>query len=285
MTTHKTESAVPTRQSAIVAQDASAIKDRLQQFAPDIVGKTFVISGGAGFLGSWFCDVAITLGAKVICIDNLIASTKENIAHLMANPNFTFIEKDIAKVRVPDGADYVVHMASIASPPLYQMKPVETLNSAVLGSINLLDYAKRNRVAGYLLTSTSEVYGNPPAEQIPTPETYSGDVHSYGPRSMYDESKRVEEAYCFAYRDHVPVRIARIFNTYGPRIDAHNPSQYGRVLIKFIHQALSSEPITVYDDGSRTRSFCYVVDQIVGLYRLLLTSGIDGEVVNIGNDH
>lgn len=271
-------------QDEIIFHDILEIKDMIREFLPRITGKTFVVSGGAGFLGSWFCEVAINSGAKVICIDNMIASTEQSIRNLLGKPNFTFIKEDIAVAKIPDGADYVIHMASIASPPLYQHRPIDTLNSAVLGSINLLEYSRRNKVSAYLLTSTSEVYGNPNEDQIPTPERYAGLVHSYGARSMYDESKRAEEAYCYAYRNFVPVRIARIFNTFGPRIDAKHPSQYGRALIKFIDQAVNGLPITVYDDGSTTRSFCYVVDQIVGLYRLLLREGLDGEVINIGSD-
>lgn len=271
-------------QEQIISQDIAEIKGRLAEFGPKIVGKTFVVSGGVGFLGSWFCETALSFGSRVICVDNLIASTEQNISELGKNPNFTFLKTDIAKADIPEGADYVVHMASVASPPLYQAKPLDTLNSAVFGSVNLLEYSKRNKVSGYLLTSTSEVYGNPPDDKIPTVEIYPGSVHSYGARSMYDESKRVEEAYCYAYRKDVPIRIARIFNTFGPRIDAKHPSQYGRALIKFVNQAVNKQPITVYGDGNATRSFCYINDQIVGLYKLLLTDSIDGEVVNIGND-
>ena len=268
----------------IVEQDVVRILQQIANFKAKIEGKTFIVSGGAGFLGSWFSEVALKFGASVICIDNLIVSTKENIAKLEKLSRFTFIHGAIEAVSLPTGADYVVHMASIASPPLYQKHPIETLNAAVLGSVKLLEYSRQNAVKAYLLTSTSEVYGNPPDEYIPTAEEYPGNVHSYGPRSMYDESKRVEEAYCFAYQREVPLRIARIFNTYGPKVDAKNPSLYGRALIKFVNQAIHNQAITVYDEGSATRSFCYITDQIVGLYKLLFTEQIDGEVVNIGND-
>jgi UDP-glucuronate decarboxylase len=268
----------------IVEQDILEIRKQLRELKEKIEGKTFVVSGGAGFLGSWFCEVALSFEAHVICVDNLIASTNENIAKLRRSPNFTFINSAIESANIPDGADYVVHMASIASPPLYQRSPIETLNSGVLGTIKLLEYSRINKVCTYLLTSTSEVYGDPPDDQVPTDETYPGIVYSYGPRSMYDESKRVAEAYCYAYKDLVQFRIARIFNTYGPKIDTKSPSQYGRALIKFVNQAINNDPITVYDEGQATRSFCYVTDQIVGLYKLLLTDHLDGEVVNIGND-
>lgn len=268
----------------IVKRDVDAIVARLAEFEGKVKSKTFVVSGGAGFIGSWFCEVAIALGANVICVDNLIASTEENITELEKSSKFTFIKSKVENADIPSGADYVVHMASIASPPLYQRNPIETLNSGVLGTIKLLDYAKANNVLSFLLTSTSEVYGNPPSDKIPTDETYPGFVYSYGSRSMYDESKRVAEAYCYAYRNFVPFRIVRIFNTYGPKIDAGSPSQYGRALIKFVKQAINNDPITAYGNGDTTRSFCYISDQIVGLYKLLLTDNIDGEVVNIGND-
>lgn len=275
---------VDSTQERMITADVLEISDSLTEFRYKMMGKTLVVSGGAGFLGSWFCEVGLELGAKIICIDNLVASTEQNIINLESKPNFRFINDDIAKVKIPNGADYVVHMASIASPPLYQARPIDTLNAAILGSINLLEYSKENNILGYILASTSEVYGNPPYNKIPTKESYLGNVNSYGARSMYDESKRVEEAYCYAYRNYVPIRIARIFNTFGPRIDVQHPLRYGRALIKFINQALNEQPITVCGDGSITRSFCYVSDQIVGLYKLLLTDNIDGEVVNIGND-
>jgi nucleoside-diphosphate-sugar epimerase len=163
--------------------------------------------------------------------------------------------------------------------------PIETLDCNILGVRKLLELAKEQGVKGFLQMSTSEIYGNPPDGHVPTPETFHGHVNSFGVRSMYDEGKRAAEAYCYSYfKEHkVPVRIARTFNTYGPRLDSKETSQYGRALVKFIRQALDGAPITVYGDGAQTRSFCYISDQIEGLFRLLLTSGIDGEAVNIGN--
>lgn len=275
----------------IINEDLDQIESNLSEFALKIEGKTFVISGGAGFLGSWFSDTAIRMGGKVICVDTLIASSQETISHLLPHPNFQFVQEDITTFRFPDNADYVVHMASIASPPLYQKDPIAVLDSGVLGTRNVLEQASEKPYEKIIFTSTSEVYGDPPDEQIPTPETYYGYVPSYGPRSMYDEAKRAGEAYCWAYRADsakkgvdLPIRIARIFNTYGPRIDIDNPSQYGRALIKFVTQALNDDPITVYGDGKQTRSFCYVTDQITGLFKLLLTDDVNGEVINIGND-
>jgi len=274
----------------IIQKDLQEIKNRLLDFNSKIKNKTFLISGGAGFLGSWFCDVVISLGGKVSCVDNLISSSEKNIQHLLKNPRFRFEKADISRFKIPKNFDYIVHMASIASPPLYQKYPVETLDSGILGIRNCLEYAKNNKILGFLYTSTSEVYGNPPDEFIPTSETYYGYVAPFGPRAMYDESKRAEEAYCYAYLSEaqetgkkLPVKIARIFNTYGPRLDIVGTSQYGRALIKFVVQALKGKPITIYGDGKQTRSFCYVTDQIVGLFKLLLTENINGEVVNIGN--
>lgn len=268
-------------------QDLQKIEEDLADLTPQIANKTFFVSGGAGFLGSWFSETAIAMGGRVICVDNLISSDEKNLVGLRTNPNFQFIQGDVSQIKVPRGVDYLVHMASIASPPLCQRYPFETLDSGIMGMRNLLAQTRKRPVERFLFTSTSEVYGNPPDQFIPTPESYYGNVCSFGPRAIYDESKRAQEAYCYAYfsEDRTPIRIARIFNTYGPRIDAKHPSQYGRALIKFVAQALKEEPITVYGDGNQTRSFCYVTDQIVGLYRLLLTEGIDGEVVNIGSQH
>lgn len=270
----------------IITKDLAEIKQRLSGFESLIKNKTFLVSGGAGFLGSWFCDTAVMFGGRVTCIDNLISSSFQNIRHLEKNPNFRFVNANITELTPHDKVDYVVHMASIASPPLTQKYPKETLDSGVIGTLKLLEFAKKHKVAKFLFTSTSEVYGNPPNNMVPTPEDYFGNVNSYGPRAIYDESKRAGEAYCFAYSSewNVPVRIVRIFNTYGPRIDVKHPSQYGRVLIKFVYQALNNVPMTVYGDGSQTRSFCYIVDQIDGLYRLLLTDSLSEVVVNIGSD-
>lgn len=268
----------------LISEDVNEISHRLKIFRNKIENKSFLVTGGAGFLGSWFCEVALNMGAKVFCIDNFIASNEDNIRELELNDKFQFIEGDISQMKLSfKKVDYIINMASIASPPLYQAHPLETLNSASLGSINLFEFAKRIGVKKYLLTSTSEVYGNPRNEDIPTSEDFPGIVNSYGPRSMYDEAKRIQEAYAYSYQKYCPIRIARIFNTYGPKIDLKNPSQYGRALIKFIYQALNNEIITVYGDGSNTRSFCYINDQIVGLFQLLLSPGIDGEVMNIGN--
>lgn len=271
----------------IIKEDLKEIANKLKEFEDKIRGHTFLVTGGAGFLGSWFCDVLNEFGADIICVDNLIVGTKENINHLLKNKNFKFIEDDILNYNADEKIDYIIHMATIASPMVYFEHPIETLDSNVIATKKMLELAIKNRVKGFLFTSTSEVYGNPPNEAIPTPESFYGWINTTSTRAMYDEGKRVAETYCYYYwkKHGVHVRIARIFNTYGPRLDSGLSTTYGRALINFIRQAMSNESITIFGDGKQTRSFCYVVDQMVGLFKLLLTDGIDGEIINIGNDH
>lgn len=269
----------------IIEEDLKILQRNLADLKDRIEGKTFLVTGGAGFLGSWFCDVAHAFGGTVICVDNISSGSRKNIEHLIGKENFVFVEEDILKYEPEENIDYIVHMASIATPPLYMKFPVETLDVNISGVRKLLELARKKNVKGFLLMSTSEIYGNPPDEHFPTKETFYGIVNSFGPRSMYDEGKRAAEAYCWSYfhKFKLPIRISRTFNTYGPRLDVESTSQYGRALIKFVHQSLKGEPITVYGDGKQTRSFCYITDQIEGLFRLLLTPGLDGEVFNIGN--
>ncbi len=269
-----------------VQRDIEEIKKTLGPLREKIDGKRFLITGGAGFLGSWMCDALLAMGGRVTCVDNMASGFPKNVEHLQDNKNFRLLRADVTTLETNEVFDYIIHMASVASPPLYQKMPIETLDSGVVGTKRMLELAASSEAKGFLFTSTSEVYGNPPDNMVPTPETYYGYVNSYGPRSMYDESKRCAEAYCYSYwkQKNVPVRIARIFNTYGPRLDAKSPGGYGRALVKFVYQALRNEPISMYGDGSQTRSFCYVTDQIAGLITLLLTPDIDGEVVNIGNE-
>lgn len=268
----------------VIKRDLDEIKESLEEFEGNIRGKRFLITGGAGFLGSWFCDVLNQFKAKIICVDNLSSGALANIKHLIKEKNFKFLRKDVKKFSFKGKVDYLVHMACIASPPLYQKYPLETLNTNVLGTINMLELAKKLRVKSFLFTSTSETYGD--AKIFPTPEDYFGYVNPVGPRSVYDEGKRIAETYCYYYfrQFGLPVRIARIFNTYGPRLDIKSTSLYGRVIIKFIYQALNNLPITVYGDGKQTRSFCYITDQIIGLFKLLLKDSLDGKVINIGSD-
>lgn len=226
----------------IISEAVETVKRSLSEFEGKIRGKTFLVSGGAGFLGSWFCDVLGALDARILCVDNLSSGSEKNINHLKKG-NFRLIKEDISKFTVSEKIDYLVHMASIASPPLYQIYPLETLDANVIGTRNVLEIARKNDVEGLLFSSTSEIYGD--AEAIPTPEDYWGNVNPIGPRSVYDEGKRVAETYCTTYfqKYGLPVRVARIFNTYGPRLDIKSTSQYGRVIAKFINQALNNEPL------------------------------------------
>jgi len=269
----------------IIEEDLGNLKNNLKEFRESIEGKTFLVTGGAGFIGSWFCDILNEFNAKIICVDDLSSGSKKNIEHLIGNENFKFIQADICNFGTDEKIDYIVHMASIASPPLYQKYPIKTLDSNVIGTKEMLELAKKNNVKAFLFTSTSEVYGNPESSMIPTPENYYGNVNSFGPRSMYDEGKRAAESYCFSYfkQFHIPIRIARVFNTYGPRMDFEFTS-YGRVLVRFIVQALSNENLTVHERGQHTRSFCYITDMIEALLKLLLKPDLDGLIVNIGND-
>jgi dTDP-glucose 4,6-dehydratase len=239
--------------------------------------QTAIVMGGAGFLGSHLCDKLLREGLKVICVDNLITGNVDNIAHLSGNENFSFIKHDITNyIFVPGNIDYILHFASPASPVDYLQLPIQTLKVGSLGTHKALGLAKEKK-ARFLLASTSEVYGDP--EIHPQPEAYWGNVNPIGPRGVYDEAKRFAEALTMAYyRYHnVETRIARIFNTFGPRMRPKD----GRAIPNFIMQALSGQPITVYGDGSQTRSFCYITDQIDGLYKLLMSD--EDEPVNIGN--
>jgi UDP-glucuronate decarboxylase len=269
----------------IIEEDVKRIKDELNNFRDRIKGNCFLVTGGAGFIGSWFCDILNEFGAEIICVDNFSTGSEFNIKHLIKNKNFQLVNDDVINFSTDRKLDYIIHMASIASPPIVQNEPIQTLDANVIGIRKMLELA-RGGIKGFLFTSTSEVYGNPPDSQIPEKETYYGNVNCFGPRSMYDEGKRCGEAYCYSYwkKFGAPIRIVRIFNTYGPRLDVKSKSQYGRVLVKFIWQALNNQPITIHGNGQQTRSFCYITDQIIGLFKLLLTPHIDGEVVNIGND-
>lgn len=239
--------------------------------------KVVVITGAAGFLGSHLCDRFINEGYKVIGMDNLITGDIKNIDHLFKLENFEFHHHDVSKyVNVPGEVDYILHFASPASPIDYLKIPIQTLKVSSLGTHNMLGLAKAKK-ARILVASTSEVYGDPNVH--PQPEEYWGNVNPVGPRGVYDEAKRFQEAITMAYHTYhgLETRIVRIFNTYGPRMRLND----GRVLPAFIGQALRGEDLTVFGDGSQTRSFCYVDDLIEGIYRLLL-SDYAGPV-NIGN--
>jgi dTDP-glucose 4,6-dehydratase len=236
-----------------------------------------VVSGGAGFLGSHLCRALLDRGDEVVCIDNLVTGREGNVAALVTNPAFTFIRHDVSNHVIVDGAvDAVMHLASPASPKDFTEIPIKILKVGSLGTHNLLGLAK-SKEARFFLASTSEVYGDPQVH--PQPETYWGHVNPIGPRGVYDEAKRFAEAMTMAYhRQHdLDVRIVRIFNTYGERMRPED----GRVVSNFIVQALSGKPLTLYGDGSQTRSFTYVADEIRG-FLALLDSDYVGPI-NIGN--
>lgn len=241
--------------------------------------KNVLITGAAGFLGSHLCDKFIKEGYKVIGMDNLITGDLKNIEHLFKLDNFEFYNHDVSKfVHVSDDLDYILHFASPASPIDYLKIPIQTLKVGSLGTHNLLGLAKA-KGARLLIASTSEVYGDPLVH--PQTEEYYGNVNTIGPRGVYDEAKRFQESITMAYhRFHgLETRIVRIFNTYGPRMRLND----GRVIPAFIGQALRGEDLTVFGDGSQTRSFCYVDDQVEGVYRLLMSDY--SEPVNIGNPY
>ena len=269
----------------IILEDINKIKNNIKEFDEEVSDKTFLITGGAGFIGSWLCDVLVEFGANIICVDNLSSGITTNVGHLLDRDNFKFINEDVCTFSTKEKLDYILHMASIASPLSYLSLPIETLDANVVGTKRMLELAKKNNVKSFLFAGTSEVYGNPDDTNLPTPERYYGYVNSFGPRAVYDEGKRCAEAYCYAYLNkfNLPIRIARIFNTFGPRLDRKSKTQYGRVIIKFILQALSDQSLTIYGDGTQTRSFCYITDQVEGLMRLLLLPNLNGEVINIGN--
>ncbi len=236
-----------------------------------------LITGGAGFLGSHLCDRFIKEGHDVICMDNLVTGNMDNIAHLIGNKKFRFIHHDVTEYIYVEGPlNYIMHFASPASPIDYLELPIQTMKVGSLGTHKALGLAK-NKGARLLLASTSEVYGDPLIH--PQPESYYGNVSTIGPRGVYDEAKRFAEAITMAYQRYhdVETRIVRIFNTYGPRMRLND----GRVVPAFLGQALEGKPLSVFGDGSQTRSFCYVSDLVEGIYRLLLSAEL--EPVNIGN--
>jgi dTDP-glucose 4,6-dehydratase len=235
-----------------------------------------LITGGAGFIGSHLCDALLAEGHQVVCVDNLLTGSLRNIAHLRNEPAFEFLEADVNHPYDAGPVDYIFHFASPASPVDYMEHGIETLKVGSLGSFHSLELAKKYG-AQYMLASTSECYGDP--LEHPQKESYWGHVNPIGPRSVYDESKRFAEAVTAAYRRYynVDTKILRIFNTYGPRLQLND----GRVISNFMKQALRDEPLTVYGDGTQTRSFCYVSDEVDGILRLA-KANTPGPV-NIGN--
>ena len=280
-----------------ISQDVAEINERLKKEGITFEGKRILVTGGAGFLGSWVCDVLVKQNAYCICLDNLTSGQPKNIIHLMKEDNFRFINHDITYpiyfgmsyhplgICIGDikKLDIVMHMASRASPFEFKDNPISILRSNTLGTLNSLGIAKFHN-AIFFYTSTSEVYGNPPEEAIPSPESYFGHVNPVGPRSCYDESKRAGEAFIKAYelQHQMRTKIVRIFNTSGPRI-RHGP-EFGRVVPNFINQALNNDDITIFGDGSQTRSFIYIVDEIEGILKIVYKDEANGEVINLGNN-
>ena len=242
-----------------------------------MTGTRVLVTGGSGFIGSHLCDRLLAEGHDVLCVDNFYSSTRHNVAHLVGHPRFELMRHDVTFPLYVE-VDQIYHLACPASPIHYQRDPVQTTKTAVHGSINMLGLAKRTG-ARILLTSTSEVYGDP--EVHPQTEDYWGNVNPIGPRACYDEGKRAAETLFFDYRRQhdMDVKVVRLFNTYGPRMHA----QDGRVVSNFIVSALTGEPVTLYGDGSQTRSFCYVDDTVEALVRMMATPHEVTGPINIGN--
>ncbi|HZD88914.1 MAG TPA: UDP-glucuronic acid decarboxylase family protein [Pseudolabrys sp.] len=240
-----------------------------------------MVTGGAGFIGSNLCDRLVQQGHRVVCIDNLLSSEIANVRPLLNHPNFTFVEHDVSEpLPAPGPLDRIYNLACPASPPHYQKNPLATMKTCVLGAFNVLELA-REKNARVLQASTSEVYGDP--EMHPQPESYRGHVNPIGPRACYDEGKRAAESVLFDHRRMygTTIKVARIFNTYGPRMMAND----GRVVSNFIVQALRNEAITLYGDGAQTRSFCYIDDLLDGLQMLMESPPDVTGPVNLGNPH
>src|SRR3989454_6205211 len=261
----------------IINEDLDAIRRAIDPSA--FRGKSVIVSGGSGFLGSWICDTLVGLDSRIICLDNLSTGVFENIDHLKTVKNFKFERADVCTYSKNPKVDMVFHLASRPAPEDYQKHPVETALASATGTDRMLDLARKND-ARVFYASSSEAYGDP--EVFPTPESYEGKVDPLGPRSCYEEGKRFGEALCKAYHDQygIDVRIARLFNSYGPRLRAEG--LYGRVISRFILQALRGDDITVFGEGSQTRSFSYVTDTVSAS---LLFMGLDTsseKVLNIG---
>jgi UDP-glucuronate decarboxylase len=243
-------------------------------------GKSVLVTGGAGFIGSWLCDVLVDFGASVTVVDDFSTGRMKNIDHLIGNDGFELVRGDVCAFESNQRFDLIFHMAAHASPDEYMVHPIETLLTSAFGTQKIAELARKND-ATLLFSSTSETYGD--AEVVPTPESYWGKVNPIGPRSCYDEGKRFAEALLIAYSKQygLDVRVPRIFNSYGPRL--REDGLYGRALSRFVLQALTNQPLTVYGDGKQTRSFCYITDTVTGLMLLTTNPRAKGEVVNVGN--
>ncbi len=270
---------MPGLNDPILKEDLETIKRSINPGAFE--GKSVLVSGGSGFLGSWICDILSEAGSRIICLDNLSTGVFENVQHLKGTRRFKFEQADVTTYSGKPKVDLVFHLASRPAPEDYQKHPVETALANATGTDRMLDLARRNDARAFY-ASSSEVYGDP--KVFPTPESYEGKVDPLGPRSCYEEGKRFGEALCKAYHDQygLDVRIGRLFNSYGPRLRAEG--FYGRVVSRFLLQSFAGDNVTVFGDGSQTRSFCYVADTIIGLLRLVVKDGLSGEAVNIGSE-
>ncbi len=274
---------------AIIKKDFKDIIKGIRHEAKRLEGQTLLISGGAGFLGSYILGTIYELNktkfknpCKVISIDNFITGKKRRIIKDIKDDNFKFINADVTKpLHIEDKVDYIIHAAGLASPVYYQKFPLETIGSAITGAKNLLELARIKKVKSFLFFSSSEIYGDPDPNFIPTPENYHGNVSCVGPRACYDESKRLGETLCMTYHTvyGIPVKIVRPFNVYGPGM---MPDDY-RVVPTFISYALKKKPLPVHDKGNQTRTFCYISDAIIGFLKVLLSKQ-SGEIYNVGND-
>lgn len=273
----------------IVKEDIYRIAQAFKKDAKKLEGKTLLISGGAGFIGSYILATIHELNrsyfskpCRVISIDNFITGRKRRIVEEIKSDSFIFIEADVTKpLDIKEKVDYIIHAAGLASPVYYQKYPLETIDSAIYGVRNLLDVGLNKKIKSFLYFSSSEIYGDPDPNFIPTPETYRGNVSVIGPRSCYDESKRLGETICMVFYDkfNVPVKIVRPFNVYGPGM---LPNDY-RVVPMFISSALKGKPLPVHDKGNQTRTFCYISDAVIGFLKVLLSKK-SGEVYNVGSD-
>jgi UDP-glucuronate decarboxylase len=262
----------------IISEDLEKTKNAVKGDA--FAEKKVLVTGGAGFIGSWLCDALVDFGADVTAVDDLSTGRIKNIDHLTKNPRFKLVKSDVCMFESKVKFDFILHMAGHASPDEYQVHPIETLQTSAVGTEKMAELARKND-STLLFASTSEVYGD--AEIVPTPESYWGKVNPVGPRSCYDEGKRFAEALLMAYGKQygLDVRVPRIFNSYGPRL--REDGLYGRAMSRFILQATTNQPITVYGDGKQTRSFCYITDTVTALMLLTTNSKAKGEVVNVGN--
>ena len=273
-------------QDKVVKEDIKRITTQLKDLIPLLEDQTVLITGGSGFLGKYIVSTLLSLNnkglkkpCKIISVDNHITSEKESSTE--KTPHLTLIAQNIKrKLNHPGKVDYIIHAAGIASPIYYQKFPLETIDAAVTGTRNMLELAKKKKVKGFLFFSSSEIYGDPTPNAIPTKENYKGNVSCFGPRSCYDESKRLGETLCYIYHNlyNLPIKIVRPFNIYGPGM---GPFDH-RVIPTFILKALTGGPIPVHSSGKQTRTFCYISDAVTGFFQVLL-SGQSGQAYNVGS--